>query len=426
MLSKVEITKKNTSRYRVLVDSAEQEGQHDSQHEAIQHALNAQLENPDAKVSIMKNETIDIGWTPPAYDSLEGSTPIELDQRTDNSAILNDWASNASIEGDVLYVRPGRYYFSEPVNLNRLTSNGKTLAIIGHGATFWTDQDISILQRTAQSHSEAKNKINTRIFLEGLFLENEGDSTRSGIELGPSYLSRLQDVTVKGFARSFHLRFALGAKLSNCHSNHATDAGFVVDIANWTGGNANNAQSNGTVLDGCRVFGGSGVQDHYRVLGCSGVAIRDSIGEGRPPVNAHVKVDMLNSTTMRDFTLDTFHAESNGLANHIQLAMQGTALLRNVWAQYDPSGYVIDTIPESTVHNNVGYGLAVKVSSWPYWGAFEGAYFRTDQHAHYFEFSGNANQLDPTQTGLWHGRSSEPNSPPRYCVQSRDKQESRV
>lgn len=235
--------------------------------------------------------------------------------------------------GTVEFEGTRTYKIKKPLELPRYSKKGtRTIILNGNGCVIETKKsDISIFRRIPEDQSEALNKMMSTRFVINDFTLRGG---AKGIDLGATFGSSINRCTfIDQKQAGVDIQFGLQTEINHCMVNNCFKDGFVLRCGKDWGGGVNNSQSNHSVIQSCRVYSrkeNKGVS--FRVLGTSGVVLRDIISEGHHNQWC-IYVDYQGSTTVRLFKMENLHLENNPMKGAIYLRSTGISTLDGIFYQ---------------------------------------------------------------------------------------------
>lgn len=281
---------------------------------------------------------------------------MAINEATDNKKALiayGDYYVNGTTGGTALTT--DKYYSS-------FTIEGNGAYVHATGSNAYT-----VFGVTAPSdNGDANVMTNNRYIIKNL--QVGGNTAASAFELGPSYCSRFDDVSVYGMAMAITLRFALATYVSNLHVNDCAN-GMYIGIGNWSGAGTANSQSNSTIVESSRFYSTSSTGIPIHVYACSGVWIKNVIVEGSDVLYG-IKFDGASSTVVKDFHVLGLHYECNpGTSSQAAIYVRMAGGIFNLDGAFGQ--YACKLVDAGAT---VGY-LNVKVSNVPYWVPRSGYYY---------------------------------------------------
>jgi hypothetical protein len=141
-------------------------------------------------------------------------------------------------------------------------------------------------------------------------LEIKCSINQTGIEPGPTYGSRFTGIIVSGAGNAIWLKFNLDAVLKSCFAT-SCKRGFVLDILTTPGATSTNSQCNGSTVNNCRVYAGSGFTCDvaFANYGSGGVGFYDCIAEGNK-IKRGIEINSFGNTTTKRNYINNFHWET--------------------------------------------------------------------------------------------------------------------
>ncbi len=212
--------------------------------------------------------------------------------------------------GGRILVPPGTYNFETTFNIPKFT-NHAVVEFYMVGATLKTDNSITIFSRLPSDQAEATKMIGAVFLITGGRFVGSGRDGQKGIELAATYSSIIRATQFQALDVGFDGYFNLGLRLENVRTtlNRTVDLRIQSGWKKWPNATKFNSASNHNTFEGVRVFGAEGAFANIAVLGASGVSIRNSIVEGKNPVNA-IYFDNQGAIS-HVFIVDNLHSESH-------------------------------------------------------------------------------------------------------------------
>lgn len=200
-----------------------------------------------------------------------------------------------------------------------------------------------LIGRIPSDQTEALNTMQSW----ALVLQNGALRGKTGtgtlVQLGATFNSRLVSLRLDNANVGIWLKFCLMTKVENVVTAGISNESFFIDRGDWTNATMSNSQSNHTELDNCRVFNKGGNFAAYRVRGCSGIEIGNSISEGASP-QWHIYFDSQANTVVKDFKLNKIHIESPATLGGVYFRMSaGAANIDGVYSLYDNNLFVAES-----------------------------------------------------------------------------------
>lgn len=227
-------------------------------------------------------------------------------------------AIDAVGDNGTLIIPAGTYVVTSTLEIALSTNSAARLEILAYGATFEISGAIAGIARERPS-SVNTTHTNCRIAVRGLNVEGDGTAGQHGFRFFTTYGLVIEDCHAKDCDVGFVSVFGMKADIRNCFATNNYTGGFhiaggasTIDFGSGgetaiTGATANNANSNGAVLDGCRVFGRSGADYHFKV-DCCELDIRSPIAEGTGSTNLF-EYDQIGSTVSKGIRITEPHVE---------------------------------------------------------------------------------------------------------------------
>lgn len=234
--------------------------------------------------------------------------------------------------GSIEFTGTQTYIVNATLELPKAKTGGRRIIVInGNGAMIKSSKPITFFKRIPTSQDEALNKfISTRFVIRDL----QFTGGQKAIHIGATYGTVIENCNFIGQdSTAVDIQFGLNTSLNQCIvTNPGWDA-FVLRCGESWGGNAINSQSNHSVLNQCRVYSSKGGNSAFKILGSSGVVLRDIISEGSNECNYAIYFDRLKSTTVRLFTIENFHFEHAPSKAGIYLNHTGIATIDGLYYQ---------------------------------------------------------------------------------------------
>jgi len=164
---------------------------------------------------------------------------------------------------------------------------------------------------------------------------NASAATGTLLDLGATYNSIVENVSIAMAQRGIHFKFCLMGTIRNCMALSIHVTPFTLDNGDWPGAALANSQSNHSLIEQCRVFNRDNAFSAFSIIGASGSIIRQSISEGLSP-QYHLYWDSKGSTVVKDGKVEGFHIESPAKTAAIKLLLAGGYFyISDVYSQYD-------------------------------------------------------------------------------------------
>lgn len=192
---------------------------------------------------------------------------------------------NLNVGGRIV-VPPGSYNFETTFDIPKFTSNA-VVEIVMVGATLKTTKPISIFRRLPSDQNEANQIVGATFLLTGGRFVGTGVEGQVGVELAATYSSIIRATRFEQLDIGFDGYFNLGMRFENVRTavNRTADLRVQSGRGKWSNATRFNSGSNHTTFEGVRVYSAKDAFANIIVLGASGVSIRNSIIEGRDPIN---------------------------------------------------------------------------------------------------------------------------------------------
>lgn len=248
------------------------------------------------------NQTIaSLGISQASADTYWGSGTTTVASDTPDRAALNTMFDAAYTLGvHKLRLNGQTYYVNNTITIDKYFDPGPavynkfSLDINGGGSRILTTNNntYSILKSTLPTdQGEASRMVGTRFVIDNLFIL--GQSNQTGIDLGPSSNSHLNNIEVEGASIGIRLRFCLKARITGFQyiSLGVSDIGIQLESGEnaytaalyWASATTSNSQCNHTAILNCAfytdVIGTSNIAIDIR--DASGVEVVDCVIEGK-------------------------------------------------------------------------------------------------------------------------------------------------
>lgn len=236
---------------------------------------------------------------------------------------------------------------TQPLNLPKTTTSlSKQLHIDLNGNVLSDGSSAGLpylIGRKPLDQSEALNQMQSWAFI----LENGALRGKTGtgtlVDLGSTFNSVCRNLKLENATVGIWFKFCLMGRIEHCISNSISAESFFIDRGDWSGATNFNSQSNHTKIESCRVFNRGGNFAAYRVQGCSGVEIVNSISEGGDP-QWHIHFNSQASTVVKDFKLRGIHVESKSTSGGVYCRVSGGIMdIDGVFSQYDNNLFVAES-----------------------------------------------------------------------------------
>ena len=225
------------------------------------------------------------------------------------------------------------YIISKCIELPRISKNGRRIIVLnGNGCVLKAKTDsVCIFNRIPENQKEALNKMMSTRFTINDFTFMGG---KKGINLGASYGSSINRCNFQNQKEAaIDIQFGLNTAINHCNSTNAFKDNYVLRTGEDWGGNGVNSQSNHSVISMSRVYARKDAKTAFKILGSSGVVLRDIISEGSKEIDYSVYVDKQKSTTVRLFTLENFHLEHAPIKAGIYIKSAGISKIDGLFYQ---------------------------------------------------------------------------------------------
>ena len=266
---------------------------------------------------------------------------LKSDGNNDAKAIQRAFDYIDSVgHGSVEFTGTKKYVVRENLQLPRYGKSEKRLILInGNGSHIAAAAGIVIFQRKPKDQDEALNKMIATRFVIQDFTFTGGDIA---IELCATYGSSILRCNfINQEKAAVDIQFGLNTEINHCHVTNAKTDAFVLRCGDDWGGNHNNSQSNHSIISACRVYAGKGSNSSFKILGSSGVVLRDIISEGSSECNYSIYFDRQKSSCVRLFNIQNFHLEHSQKIAGIYLNHTGTTTIDGLYYQIGFKGYAL-------------------------------------------------------------------------------------
>lgn len=202
-----------------------------------------------------------------------------------------------------------------------------------------------LIGRKPVNQSEALNVMQSWAFIiENGALRGKGATvTGTLLDLGATFNSVAKNLRCDNAKKGIHYKFCLMGRIEQCVTTSISEESFFIDRGDWPDATNFNSQSNHSKIESCRVFNRGGNFAAFRVQGCSGIEICNSISEGGDP-QWHVHFNSQASTVVKDFKLKTIHLESKSTLGGVYVRISGGfANIESVYSQYDNNLFVAES-----------------------------------------------------------------------------------
>ena len=202
-----------------------------------------------------------------------------------------------------------------------------------------------LIGRKPSNQSEALNVMQSWAFIiENGALRGKGATiTGTLLDLGATFNSVAKNLRCDNAKKGIHYKFCLMGRIEQVVTTSISEESFFIDRGDWPDATNFNSQSNHSKIESCRVFNRGGNFAAFRVQGCSGIEICNSISEGGDP-QWHVHFNSQASTVVKDFKLKTIHLESKSSLGGVYVRISGGfANIESVYSQYDNNLFVAES-----------------------------------------------------------------------------------
>lgn len=231
-----------------------------------------------------------------------------------------------------------------------------------------------IATQAPTDNTDANLMVSKQVIIRDMtFGGNRKVNTLTGLNLGPSYMSRYDNLKFYDCDTAIMQRFQLGTLMTNIEVNNANVTttgrlGIWTGFGNWSGASNSNSQSNSTMIFGSRYYMTNSTTTAHKIHACSGVVDYGQIIEGGA-VGIGNDVDGNSSTVVKDYSNYHQHFEVAGgattAANKVRLA-GGIVTMDGVFGQY----------PSILMDAGGSPGaVSLRISNVPYWVAKAGKVF---------------------------------------------------
>lgn len=183
-----------------------------------------------------------------------------------------------------------------------LFAPGKTLIINGNGATI---QPIgaslgTLMSRIPVNQSEATGSMDSCRFIIKDLTFNGKTGVGTGIDLGASTGSVIENCTFKSLTSGVIARYSRLTRIINCVANGIGGVAFQIDKGNWAGSTTTNSQSGHCRIEQCRVVYGNGSYAGVAVYASTGVEVNQCVMEGGS-TQYHIFYDSYGNENVKSF-----------------------------------------------------------------------------------------------------------------------------
>lgn len=218
------------------------------------------------------------------------------------------------------------------------------------------------------------------------------------LDLGATFNSVVENVQIQNAKNGIVFRFCLMGHLKNIMSNGIGNDAIYVGIGDWSGAGRNSSQSNHTVVEQCRIFNWKNSNSAFKVESSSGIFIKNCISEGYSPKYHIYWEDTVNTTTVLDRYIESFHVESPDGGTIYMNIMGGYIDMKSVYTQY-PLIIEMGAFASPTEIN------LSRIMWWP-----NGSFFKVigDERNLALRLSDCSSVIDPRNPVQWIGGSADP------------------
>lgn len=277
-------------------------------------------------------------------DNRYGVGLVTASTDTYDTAALRSMFAAANTLGVTRVVTQGTYR----VNANiEIPKDIRLLKWDGGGCTIETTNTASYVVVSTELPTDNGD---ANVIVENIYnfdgIKIKGDVNQVGMQIGPSYGSRFQNMYYQDLSMGQRNIFCLGARFDNlrvtdCNVGVQLTSGFDdVDVVSyWTGAAAGTSQCNATSFNNVRAYHGTTGTTVIDILNADGITVRDFIVEGTYWQNGvRLWADL---STVRTIRISDVHYEvPNGMTNNnsgdalLWVRMQGgQAIIENVFGQ---------------------------------------------------------------------------------------------
>ncbi len=257
------------------------------------------------------------GWTTAVAQPVKQAAAVDVTRfgaRPDGSgdsapAFAKAAASLDLAAGGRIVVPPGIYNFDTTFDIPKF-GNSAVVEFVMIGATLKTAKRIAIFRRLPADQNEAMQMLGAMFLITGGRFVGSELPGQIGLELAATYSSIIRATQFEALDIGFDGYFNLGLRVENVRTaaNGTYDLRVQSGGGKWPGADRFNSGSNHTTFEGVRIWSGEGTLANIAVLGASGVSIRNSIIEGRSPVNG-IYFDN-QGAIVQTFIVENLHSES--------------------------------------------------------------------------------------------------------------------
>ena len=239
--------------------------------------------------------------------------------------------------GTVEFTGTKNYTVSKPVQLPRYNGGKRIILLNGNGCKITAAGNHSVFERIPANQKEALDKMMATRFVISDFTFSGGTIA---IHLCATFGSVIQRCNFLGQKQAaIDVRFGLATEIHQCMITNPARDGIILGCGQAWGGSAVNSQSNHSVISMCRVYAAKNSECAFRILGSSGVVLRDIISEGSHETKYSVYFDRQGSTVVRLFRIENFHLEHAPREAAIYLNHTGTATIDGLFYQHAFPGF---------------------------------------------------------------------------------------
>lgn len=237
----------------------------------------------------------------------------------------------------------GSYYVANDIELFR-TAHTEFVEILGYGATLRVDTDnISIFNRIPIDQTEASQMVSDAPpVIKGLTFQGSSTNTNQcGIRIGATYSMRIEDCMFNALDEGVVSSFGLHAKFNNLRFSSCRERAITVQTGAsdydgnpvWSGAALSTSASNVSIFNGIRVHGSSTQKAAFTLLGADACMLLNCISEGSGQLY-DVEFNSQGSTTVNNFYVDNFHAESPNVGVNFKVRSKGQLRINKLRRSY--------------------------------------------------------------------------------------------
>lgn len=250
-----------------------------------------------------------------ANNTVNVSNQVELQAALSNA--ISQPISCINITADVILLTSTLYL------PKTLASLSKTLVINGNGATIEPSGSTvltTLMDRSPLSQVEATGGMDACKFVIKDLQFNGKTGSGTGLELGASIGSTIQNCSFKSLTTGISLKYCPMTKITGCTASSIGGMCFVVGYGSWTGATTQNTQSGNTRFEQCRAStGGYGC---FVIYASNNVVIDQCVVDSGSP-NYHIYFDSIGSPLVKSFTVTNTQLSSPATLAGIKLKLAG-------------------------------------------------------------------------------------------------------